>query len=596
MTSTASQRHEATDGVNGAFARGAVSPTLSTFDYDGVTLLPSRFQEQMERARDVYFNLPNDDVLKGFRRHAGLPAPGNGMRGWCAETSAVIFGQLLSGMARLSRATGDDALRDKAVALFEGWRQTIGADGDVRMWPYAWEKLVCGLVDLQAFAGYDDALPALEQSTEWAARTFDRTRAPVDEYDFWGAEPGDTHEWYTLPENLYRAFLLTGNARFKEFADLWRYDAYWSQFEETDQLATIVSGHAYSHVNTFSSAAMAYAVDGNPRDLRVCVHAYDFLQRTQCYATGGYGPDERLMGLDGQLGRSLELYAGHAEIPCGAWAAFKLSRYLIGFTDEARFGDWIETLLYNGIGAALPTEPDGRTYYYGDYRISSGLKQHYWHEWPCCSGTYLQTVADYHNVIYFRDAAGLAVNLYVPSEVTWRQDGQTVRLRQETRYPEAETTDLALHLERPARFRLRLRVPGWCEGMSVNLNDAPLPIAAAPGDWATIEREWQPGDRITARFPMAPRMVPVDRQHPRRVAIMYGPVVLGQDEACCRRPLALAPHEDLTSRLVREDERLRFRILDTAPERHTRYLQPFYEFPAYWPYWVYFDLDAPPLY
>src|SRR5579883_994437 len=178
--------------------------------------------------------------------------------------------------------------------------------------------------------------------------------------------------------------------------------------------------HAYSHVNTFSSAAMAYAVSGDQRYLRSCVNAYDFLQRTQCYATGGYGPDERLMPPDGSLGRSLELYAGHAEIPCGTWAAFKLSRYLMSFTGEARFGDWIETLLYNGIGAALPTQPDGKTYYYGDYRLSSGLKQFYWHEWPCCSGTYLQTVADYHNVIYFRESQGLYVNLFVPSEATWR--------------------------------------------------------------------------------------------------------------------------------------------------------------------------------
>ena len=113
-------------------------------------------------------------------------------------------------MARLSRATGDDALRDKAITLFEGWRETIGPDGDARMWPYAWEKLVCGLVDLQRYAGYDDALPTLEATTAWASRTFDRTRRLADEYDFWGAGPGDTHEWYTLPENLYRAYLLTG--------------------------------------------------------------------------------------------------------------------------------------------------------------------------------------------------------------------------------------------------------------------------------------------------------------------------------------------------------------------------------------------------
>ena len=451
--------------------------------------------------------MPNDDILKGFRREAGLPAPGNDMRGWCAKTSAVIFGQLLSGMARLSRATGDDALRDKAIALFEGWRETIGPDGDARMWPYAWEKLVCGLVDLQRYADYDDALPTLEATTAWASRTFDRTRRLADEYDFWGAEPGDTHEWYTLPENLYRAYLLTGNPLFKEFADVWRYEDYWGQFAETSQLTDVVPVHAYSHVNTFSSAAMVYAVYGDPRYLDICVNAYEFLQRTQCYATGGYGPDERFMGLDGQLGRSLELYAGHAEIPCGAWAAFKLSRYLMGFTGEARFGDWIETLLYNGIGAALPTEPDGKTYYYGDYRLSSGIKQHYWYEWPCCSGTYLQTVADYHNVIYFHDPAGLSVNLFVPSEVTWQQDGQTVRLRQETRYPAAETTDLTLHMERPLRFRLRLRVPGWCEGFSLRLNDAPLAVDGVAGDWATIEREWQPNDRVTARFPMELRMV-----------------------------------------------------------------------------------------
>jgi hypothetical protein len=68
--------------------------------------------------------VPNDDILKGFRREAGLPAPGNDMRGWCSKTSAVIFGQLLSGMSRLSRATGDDELRDKAITLFEGWRET----------------------------------------------------------------------------------------------------------------------------------------------------------------------------------------------------------------------------------------------------------------------------------------------------------------------------------------------------------------------------------------------------------------------------------------------------------------------------------------
>ncbi|HEX5993239.1 MAG TPA: beta-L-arabinofuranosidase domain-containing protein, partial [Thermomicrobiales bacterium] len=284
MSETIEQRQATM--ANGAVgsSRPAASPGLHQFEYAGVTLLPSRFLEQMGLAREVYFGVPNDDILKGFRREAGLPAPGNDMRGWCSKTSAVIFGQLLSGMSRLSRATGDDDLRDKAITLFEGWRETLGPDGDARMWPYAWEKLVCGLVDLERYAGYDDALPTLEATTAWASRTFDRTRRLADEYDFWGAAPGDTSEWYTLPENLYRAYLLTGNPLFKEFADVWRYEDYWGQFAETSELTDVVPVHAYSHVNTFSSAAMVYAVHGDPRYLDICVNAYDFLQRTQCYA------------------------------------------------------------------------------------------------------------------------------------------------------------------------------------------------------------------------------------------------------------------------------------------------------------------------
>ena len=119
---------------------------------------------------------------------------------------------------------------------------------------------------------------------------------------------------------------------------------------------------------------------------QICINGYDFMLKTQCYATGGYGPDERIMPPSGSLGRSLsDVFGYHAEIPCGSWAAFKLSMYLMRFTGEARFGDWIETILYNAMGATLPPEQDGKCFYYGDYRPSGGMKTYYWHEWPCCS-------------------------------------------------------------------------------------------------------------------------------------------------------------------------------------------------------------------
>jgi uncharacterized protein len=91
-------------------------------------------------------------------------------------------------------------------------------------------------------------------------------------------------------------------------------------------------------------------------------------------------------------------------------------------------------------------------------------------------------------------------------------------------------------------------------------------------------------------------VVPVDPQHPDRVAVMCGPAVLAQDEACCRRPFSIGRETGLVRRLVKDASGLRFWFIDTMPERHTRYLLPLYSFPPFRPYWVYFDLHAEVLY
>ena len=170
-------------------------------------------------------------------------------------------------------------------------------------------------------------------------------------------------------------------------------------------------------------------VRGNRRAqyLKTIVNAYDSFEHTQFYATGGFGPNEQLMAPDGSLGQSVELAINTFETVCGSWAGFKLGRYLTMFTGEAHYGDWIEKLLYNGIGAALPILPNGFNFYYSDYRLNGGRKHYHpeW-KWSCCSGTYPQAIADYHNIIYFRDVTNLYVNLYVPSEVhlepRWARD------------------------------------------------------------------------------------------------------------------------------------------------------------------------------
>jgi hypothetical protein len=565
---------------------------LQTFEYRGVKLLPGMFRTPVENTRELYFNLSNDDILKGFRRQAGLPSPGNDLKGWARNTCDATFGQWLSGMARLSCALDDSAMRNKAIALAEGWKETIGSDGRCRMGTYQWEKMSCGLVDMALYAGYDPNLTLLEKITNWASRRFDRSRSPATMSDRDGRRPKGTLEWYTLTENMFRAYQLTGNETFRNFGELWFYNSYWNKFENSAAPAGVNFLHSYSHVNTFCGAAMAYAVTGESRYLKILQNGCDYVTNTQAYVTGGYGPGEWSVPADGSLGSALEIRTDTAEIPCGSWAGFKLSRYLLGFTGNARHTDWLETLLYNGIGAALPVQSDGRSFYYADYRLGMATKLYHWDEWPCCSGTYIQTVADYHNVIYLKDEKGLFVNLFVPSEVNWTQGGQEITVRQETKFPESDDVNFQVQTAQPVNFAFRIRVPSWSGAVALKLNEADLPFQTDAEGWAVVARTWNPNDKLQLKLSSSLRLAPVDPQHPRRAAVKFGPVLLAQ-EARFTYPLALSG-DNPADKLQRETDDLHFRVSGPGGGGQSPGgFKPYYQVPERLPYRVYFDLDNP---
>jgi uncharacterized protein len=550
---------------------------LETFDYSGVKLLDSRFKSQFQHARDLFFDIPNDNLLLDFRQRAGSPAPGVPMGGWY-HGECNPFGQYLSGMARMGKATNDSALLEKTFTLMEEWTKVIEPDGF--FYPYArklytphyiYEKTVCGLVDVYAYGGNKNAISCLERITAWAEKNLDRTRrlprAGEKEFSAGG------QEWYTLPENLYRAYQLTGDERYKNFGDVWRYEEYWGMFSGAAEPKPGYR-HAYSHVNTLSSAAMTYALTSDPKYLATLVNAHDWFQRTQVYATGGFGPGEQLMPPDGSLGDALDTNSATFETTCGSWAIFKLSRYLMGFTGEAKYGDWIEKVLYNGIGAALPLQPDGRTFYYSDYRVGAGLKvyrEDQW--WSCCSGTYPQAIADYYNLIYFHDTEGLYVNLFVPSEVSWNG----IKVKQETNYPESPTSNLVIQTAKATEFSLHVRIPGWCKGASICVNGERRNVACIPGTWARLERKWNPGDKVLLDLPMQLSYAEVDPQHPHRMALVYGPTVLVKRG----RGLSL----DSRSAVAKQNEPRRFLWKHAGDDEFV----PFYSVGFREPYQMYFD-------
>lgn len=588
--------------------RASASPTrsslprgpLRSFDLEGVRLLESRFKAQYDSAREFYFGVPDDDILHGFRAEAGLPAPGKVLGGWADQNSGVVFGQWLSGMARMYRATGDAAMRDKALHLMREWEKTLGPDGDARMRHYTYEKLVCGLVDLDQYGDAPEAMELLARVTAWASRALHAEPVPAVR-GVQGQASGQPGEYYTLAENLYRAYLNSDHPEFKTFGDVWLYHPYWRKFLDTTSPEDAYGRHAYSHVNSFSSLAMAYQVDGDPDDLQSLRNAYDWLQNTQCWATGGFGPGERLMPANGNLGRALEVQPKSFETPCGSWAGLKMSRYLIEATGEARYGDWAERLVYNGIGSALWIRSRAgitQAFYPADYSLWGAVKVYHRAPYHCCAGSYIQAVTEYHNQIYYQGEGGLYVNLFMPSEVTWAGPDGEVRLVQETDYPERETTTLTLGMERRATFPLSFRVPGWSRDVSVRLNGTPLRVDTTPGTWATVERSWEPDDRVEIRIPLHLRYQAVDAQHPQRVAIVRGPVVMVQDANANEIIYGLPDREeDLARWLVPEEEQgpAVFRHVPPDGSYVDSRFRPFYAVGESSYYRMYSDLDERPV-
>jgi uncharacterized protein len=510
------------------------------------------------------------------------------------KDSQTVFGQWLSGMSRMYRATGDPELRDKAPYLPAEWAKTIKPDGDCSMRHYSYDKMACGLVDMKLYADNPDAVPLLEKTTAWASRTLEHTNmtvVPNHNTMYYGMP----QEWYTLAENQFRAYQLTGDPKFKDFGEIWLYHDYWNKFADSASPSNAAGVHAYSHVNTFSSAAMTYAVTGDPTYLRIIKNAYDFLRNTQCFATGGYGPNERFMASDGSLGKSLETRSDTFETMCGSWAGFKLARDLTEFTGEARYGDWVERLLHNGAGAALPLRPGGRNFYYSDYRISRGMKVDYWDKYTCCSGTLFQDMAEYHNLIYHKDDSSLYVSQYLPSEVTWSGPEGDVKVVMETGYPETEDVTLMLAMAQRANFPLKLRVPAWSKNMLVKVNGADAGVACPPGEWAVVNRAWNSGDRVDLRIPLQLRFEAVDEEHPKRVAIVRGPVVLALDFNYHDPNFELPDNDaDLNRWLVPDDSSVVFRVQRPDGQPIRLKFRPFCEFAEDFPYRMYFDLDQRP--
>ena len=577
---------------SGAQATDLAAQPLEQFDYGDVALASDLHEKQLEETHSILMGLSDDSLLKPFRQMSGQAAPGDDLGGWyqynpdykwgdaAGFAPSCTFGQWVSALARMYAIRREEATRNKVLRLNRLYAQTISGDyyENNRFPTYCYDKLVCGLIDSHRYVGDPDAFSILEHTTNTALPHFP-THA-VEHGKEWRPHKDETWTWdesYTISENLFLAYQRGAGERYRELGRQYLDDEYYDPLAEGRNV--LAGRHAYSHVNSLSSAMQAYLTLGSEKHLRAAKNAFEMLSR-QSFATGGWGPDETLRAPESaDVYASLTYSHSSFETPCGSYAHFKLTRYLLRVTRDSRYGDSMERVMYNTVLGAKPLQADGRTFYYSDYNFKGHKLYRDNQHWACCSGTLPQVAADYRINTYFRDSLGVFVNLYIPSTLRWIQDGAEVALTQKGRYPFDSVVRFDVKSSRAREFTLSFRIPAWASGASISVNGRRVQAPATPGSFAAIHRQWRTGDRVELDLPMTMRLEAVDPQHPQTVALVFGPLVLfaitDTQPALTRAELLGAKRMDERSWQVRTDgapiKMLPF--TDIGEEQYSTYLR-----------------------
>ena len=357
------------------------------------------------------------------------------------------------------------------------------------------------------------------------------------------------HAWdesYTLPENQFLAYQRTGNARYLELAKRLLFNQEF--FDPLANGENVLPGkHAYSHVNSLSSAAQAYLVLGDPQvpsdykeRLRLCAPA------ELCHRRLGTGRAFRGSG-QREIRRKPGDHALHFRNTLRRVCPLQTHALsAANHPDSAATATAWSACCTTPCWAPRPfsrTDPASTI----PITISRARKLFFGDKWPCCSGTLPQIAADYRISAYFRDDRGVYVNLYAPSTLSWTTPGTHLALRQITEYPYDSFVRLDVTASRAETFSVFLRIPEWAEGASLTLNGLRDSRKLQPGTFAEIRREWKTADRIELELPLKMRLEAVDAQHPNTVALVAGPLVLMPLRGASlppARPALLAAHPE----------------------------------------------------
>lgn len=210
---------------------------------------------------------------------------------------------------------------------------------------------------------------------------------------------------------------------------------------------------------------------------------------------------------------------------CNSSNMLKLTEDLFRTNPSAKYADYYERTMYNHI---LSTQnPDNGGYVYftpvrpRSYRVYSAPNEAMW----CCVGTGMENHGKYNEFIYTHTHDSLFVNLFVASELNWKEKG--IRLKQETKFPYEEQTKFII-TESKSSFKLLVRYPSWVKdgALKIKVNGKEVAVNNHPSSYINIDRKWNKGDVVEVSLPMHNAIEHLPNV-PTYIAMMHGPVLLG---------------------------------------------------------------------
>jgi len=309
--------------------------------------------------------------------------------------------------------------------------------------------------------------------------------------------------------------------------------AYYQDHVPVRQAST-VAGHAVRQLYLTAGITDVYMETGERALLDAVMRQWRDMTLGKLYVTGGVGSRH-----EGEaFGESYELPNDRCYCEtCAAIASILWNWRLLLVTGEARFADLIERTLYNGFLSGVSS--DGRRFFYVNPLLSrGGIERAEWYHCACCPPNVMRLMASLGHYFATSDPGGLQIHQYGPALIRAElTPGRQVALRMETDYPWQGQVRLTVERTDGTPWNLGLRLPGWCEGPTIQVGGRPVAVPDG-GGYVVVGRPWRKGDVVELDLPMIPRLVeahPLSDSTRGSVAIERGPLVYCLEQ-CDQQP------------------------------------------------------------